>query len=99
MIFMQNCCSESEAGFWTNNNDQMPDIGIIMVWGSAEEYDPAQGRLFTWLIKLARKYLIAVTATKGSLKELKFTYSKLLAAVSCTLPDQDLSQSPGAFKL
>ena len=38
---------------------------FIQAWYSIDKYDPSQGRLFTWLINLARKQAIAIQAKKG----------------------------------
>jgi RNA polymerase sigma factor (sigma-70 family) len=49
-------------------NDILQEV-FVKVWENLEKYDVTKGRLFTWLINVARNYTIDVVRSKGYRKQ------------------------------
>jgi RNA polymerase sigma-70 factor (ECF subfamily) len=74
-------------------NDVLQEI-FVNVWKKIEFYDPLKGRLFTWLLNIARNAAIDKVRSKG-FKNTQATISlpegaELTAAGSVLQPDADL---------
>ncbi|MBS1913118.1 MAG: sigma-70 family RNA polymerase sigma factor [Bacteroidetes bacterium] len=44
---------------------------LVKVWGNFESYDPEKGRLFTWLVRVARNIALDIFKSKGYRNTLK----------------------------
>jgi RNA polymerase sigma-70 factor (ECF subfamily) len=46
---------------------------FLKIWNNFLQYDPSKGRLFTWMVNLARNLTIDVLRSKGFKKQMKIT--------------------------
>lgn len=51
------------------NNQELSEERLqecfLKIWKNADKYDPSKGRLFTWMLTIARNSAIDITRTKG----------------------------------
>jgi len=58
----------------TNNANDLLQDAFITIWNRIDAYDPARGRLFTWMLAITRNLCIDVMRSKGYKNEQKNVY-------------------------
>ena len=67
-----------------NNNELAEDIlqeSFVKIWNNFSSYDPTKGRLFTWMLNIARNLTIDTTRGKSYKKQTKIQSTE--NAVNC----------------
>jgi RNA polymerase sigma factor (sigma-70 family) len=63
-------------GNLVSDNALVEDIlqeSFLKIWNNFEQYDPAKGRMFTWMLNLARNLTIDTLRSKGYKKQQKIS--------------------------